>query len=110
MSKEARELEQAAIAAHARGQRWFDFWAERGPRVIAAEPYNRQRFKRLRDRLLHLLCCGDDSGQEPIDNEPEPWVVDDEASKPSDSTTAAKLQPGALPGRVDGSFSARRSV
>jgi hypothetical protein len=38
-------------------------------------------------RLLHLVCSGDESGQEPIDA--EPWRTDD-TGKPSDVGTQAR--------------------
>jgi hypothetical protein len=92
MSKAIQTLERAALSAHRRGDTWNDFWPTVAERVRAAVPYNRQARKRLIDRLLHLLVCGDLDGQEPPAIA-EPWERDDaEQSKPADVGTNARWQ------------------
>jgi hypothetical protein len=100
MSSRQEELERAAIDAHERDLSWADFWGANGAAVRAAEPWDRERFRRLVNRLLHLVASGDGSGAEPA-GDAEPWEPDD-APAPDDSTTAARclfpLRP--LPGRA----------
>ena len=82
-------LEHAAIRAHARGDRWETFWQEHGAAIHQAKPYHAGRYHRLVNRLLHLVCSGDPSGQEPAG---EPWLLDDvpEQTAPHDTQTCAK--------------------
>ncbi len=78
-----RQLERAAIGAHAAGTTWHDFWRQYGPHAIALEPYDRHRFRRLIRRLTALVAAGDTDGSEPIDagfNVPMQWELDDAAS------------------------------
>jgi hypothetical protein len=40
---------------------------------------DRRGFKRLRNRLMMLVCCGDTDGQEPAGDgwpRPAPWEID----------------------------------
>ena len=80
MSNEIRALEAAAQAAHAAGMTWAEFWQEHGAEVAAAEPHDRQRYHRLRQRLFGLVVSGDTDGQEPPgDGWPRPcsWELAD---------------------------------
>jgi hypothetical protein len=89
-------IKAQALEAHHRGETWAAFWQQHADTIRKAEPWNRQRFKRLVDRLLHLLTTGEPSGQEPPAIA-EPWERDDaQAQAPiSDTTTAARcLWPG----------------
>ena len=96
MSKEAyKHLEAAALDAHRRGLTWGQFHAEHGDAVAKAEPINRQRFRRLTDRLLHLLVAGDMDGMTPVGDD-APWERDDRLGEVDDAATHARLQPGAL--------------
>ena len=64
-----------------------------GQDAIALEPHDRQRFKRLTDRLLCLVTTGDLDGQVPVGDGVEPWERDDvqhEQDAPSDTRTAAR--------------------
>jgi hypothetical protein len=86
-----RELEQSALAAFRDGIGWNEFWQQHGNEVRKAEPWSRGRYRRLVDRLLHLLTTGEPGGQEPP-SIAEPWEVDD-AQPPafiSDTATAAR--------------------
>jgi hypothetical protein len=85
-----KALERLAINAFRRCLRWSEYWQAHGDEVKQCEPFNARRFKRLYDRLLHLLTSGDTNGQQSIiDDSAEPWVQDD-TSTPSDSVTAAR--------------------
>jgi hypothetical protein len=85
-------LEKMAIDAHTRGERREVFWQRHGEQVREAEPWCRARFRRLYDKLMHLVCSGDNAGQYPPGNDPEPWLVDDLQSKPHDTITNARMQ------------------
>jgi hypothetical protein len=79
-----KQLESAALAAHRAGDTWAMFWQEHGTDVAAAEPHDRQRYHRLRQRLLALVVAGDTDGQEPPGDgwpRPCPWELD--AAKPT---------------------------
>jgi hypothetical protein len=91
VSKEIGNLEAVAQAAHYRGMSWAEFWQQHGADVAAAEPHDRQRFHRLRQRLLGLLVSGDLDGQEPAGGT-MPWEADDAPADPviSDTETAAR--------------------
>ena len=54
-----RALEKAAIAAHAKGQRWEQFWREHAEAIRQCEPYNHDKYRALVNRLLSLLVSGD---------------------------------------------------
>jgi hypothetical protein len=58
--------------------------------VTAAEPHCRERFRKLVNRLLHILLCGDLDGQHPAGDGLQPWDRDD--TKPADVGTRARLQ------------------
>jgi hypothetical protein len=80
MSATVKELERAAVAAHRAGTPWPAFWRQYGPHVIAAEPHDRRRFHRLRQRLLGLVVSGNLDGAEPAGDgwpRPMPWELDD---------------------------------
>jgi hypothetical protein len=75
-----RALEAAALDAHQGSQTWAEFWRWYGPAVAAAEPHDRQRYHRLRQRLLGLVVAGDLDGQEPPGDgwpRPCPWELAD---------------------------------
>jgi ferric iron reductase protein FhuF len=54
-----RQLEKAAIAAHARGERWEAFWQAHAEQVRQCEPYSHGRYRALVNRLLSLVVSGD---------------------------------------------------
>ena len=74
MSKEIKTLERAALDAHARGQRWNDFWREHRDAICCCHPADKQRYHKLVCRLLGLLISGDTANVEPLD---APWEADD---------------------------------
>ncbi len=49
-----KHLERQALAAHRRGNTWAMFWQMLGDDVRHTEPYDRGRYRRLVNRLLHL--------------------------------------------------------
>jgi hypothetical protein len=69
-----RSLERAAIVAHRNGESWATFWANHGDEVRRAQPHDRAAFNRLANRLLALVCSGDDAGTRGIAS---PWELDD---------------------------------
>ena len=94
MTATVKQLERAAIAAHKAGSGWEEFWRVYGPQVCDAEPFNRERFRRLTDRLLHLLICGNPNGQYPV-GDPDatpPWELAD-----ARHTQRGKQHPSFLP-------------
>jgi hypothetical protein len=84
-----KALERAARAAHRDGIGWNDFWVTVAEQVRTVAPYDRDAYRRLVERLLHLLTTGEASGQEPA-GDVMPWTVDDEAGKPADVGTQAR--------------------
>ncbi len=76
MTPTFRDLERKALAAHERGERWQVFWARVAHEVRRLAPYDRQRFRNIYNRLLHLLMTGDDAGREPPGNGLPPWDLD----------------------------------
>jgi hypothetical protein len=99
--KQFKELERLAVDAHARGESWIIFWERHGNDIKAVYPWNRARLRRLIDRLLHLLTCGDVDGMESIDA-PCPWLTDDnEANKPADVGTQARFDWARLSGNKE---------
>ena len=60
------EFERRAVAAHAAGATWPEFWPTVAGDVAAAEPdyYDRGR---LVHRLIGLVASGDTDGQRPVD-------------------------------------------
>ncbi len=92
ITTETQHLERAALAAHRAGESWNSFWQRIGDQVRAIEPYNRPRFRRLHNRLAHLVLTGDESGMYPPgDPDSLPWLGDD--ASPDDVRTVATLQP-----------------
>jgi hypothetical protein len=86
---ERTRLEQAAVAAHARGDDWATFWGQHAADVAAAEPWDLSRRSRLARRLSLLVVAGDLDGDRPA-GAGEPWERDDGPQYPaSDSETAA---------------------
>jgi hypothetical protein len=85
-----RILENAAIRAHARGDRWADFWERHAEAVRQAEPVNAGRYRRLVNRLLSLVASGDTNGMVAVGDDDMPWEIDD-AHKPADVGTAARI-------------------
>jgi hypothetical protein len=96
-----RELEQLAIDAHARGDRWSTFWPSVADDVRRMASYDRRAYHRLVDRLLSTLVSGEDSGIEPPGN--GDWELgEDEGEGPlacprPTMPLAAAVDPGALP-------------
>jgi hypothetical protein len=76
-TKDLTPLEQQALAAHEQGTGWNDFWQEHGNEVREAEPFCRERFRRLVQRLAHLVATGDGSGRFGVGD--CPWEADDAA-------------------------------
>ena len=72
-------LERSAPAAHRRGERWKTFWQAHAQAIRQAEPWNRQRFRRLVDRLLALVTSGDTAGMTAVGDDDLPWERDDVA-------------------------------
>jgi hypothetical protein len=79
MSMTRQQLEAAAIAAHAVGGTWTEFWAQHADEVHALEPSSLGRHCQLVCRLTALVTSGDlhpvplDSGWE----RPCDWELDD---------------------------------
>ncbi|MGA2063171.1 MAG: hypothetical protein ABSG67_22085 [Thermoguttaceae bacterium] len=91
MNQSIQDLERRAVDAHARGERWETFWQRHADAIRNAEPFNRDRYRRLIGRLLHLLTTGEPGGQEPP-SIMEPWEQDDnEVNKPADVGTQARV-------------------
>jgi hypothetical protein len=90
-----RQLERAALAAHTAGHPWATFWQHHGDEVAAAEPFDRQKYRRLVDRLLGLVVAGDVDGAEPPDAQ-APWEIDNKNAKPADTGTQARFDWGAI--------------
>ncbi len=85
-------LEPAALAAHADGMTWAEFWPSVAGDVAAAEPYDRRRFHALVRRLTALVAAGDLDGAVPPQDgygRPMDWELDDLA------TAAAGQEPKA---------------
>jgi hypothetical protein len=93
-----RTLERSALAAFRRGIGWAEFWERHAEQVRECEPFNRQRFKRLYDRLLALVTSGDSAGQYPIDDGVTQWEVDDARPGPHDTITQARFDWAQLSG------------
>jgi hypothetical protein len=93
VNQEMRDLEAAALAAHYRGMTWATFWQQHGADVAAAEPHDRQRYHRLRQRLLRLLVAGDLDGQQAV-GDTMPWEARDAPPVPviSDTETMARCR------------------
>jgi hypothetical protein len=73
-----KDLERSALDAHRNGQGWSEFWQQHADAIRKAEPWNRQRLRRLVDRLLALVTSGDCAGMIAVgDTDAEPWEVDD---------------------------------
>jgi hypothetical protein len=87
-----QKLEKLAVDAFRDGQGWAQFWEEHAADVRNAEPWSRERFRRLVDRLLSLVTSGDSAGQYPIDDGMAQWEVDDVRHTPHDTITQARLQ------------------
>lgn len=77
---EQKQLERLALKAHANGLDFSTWWPIVKPQVDALEPWCLQRWRKLRNRLMHLVCTGDGSGQFAVgDSDAMPWDVDDRA-------------------------------
>jgi hypothetical protein len=81
-----RQLENLAIAAHARGESWSTFWETVNKTVARMAEGDPIKFRRLVDRLLSVLVSGDTSGLEPPTT--EPWELDDDTQLPGSSSEA----------------------
>jgi hypothetical protein len=88
-----RELEKAALKAGRRGESWSSFWREHADAIRALEPYCRERFHKLRSRLLHMCLTADDAGQFAIGDDDGlcPWERDDQPTCPHDTFTQARI-------------------
>ena len=60
-------LEAAALAAHARGDAWNQFWPAIADNVSQAEPSDYLARGRLIHKLVGLVASGDVDGQRPVD-------------------------------------------
>lgn len=85
-------LKRAAAEAHKLNWTWDRFWQLHADAIRRAEPYSRQRYHRLVQRLLALVVSGDNDGQTPVgDDDTTPWVVDDQQHpQPHDTITRAR--------------------
>ena len=63
---QSRQLEHAALAAHAAGTAWGDYWQEHQDAIREVQPHDRLAYRRLVRRLLALLVSGDVDGMEPV--------------------------------------------
>ncbi|MGW8256003.1 MAG: hypothetical protein ACWGMZ_00805 [Thermoguttaceae bacterium] len=92
------ELEHKAVEAHRQNMGWLEFWPTVAEDAKRIEPYSREKYRRLVQRLLHLLTTGEPGGEEPP-RIAEPWERDDaEASKPADVGTQARFDWSSLMG------------
>jgi hypothetical protein len=87
-----KELEKLAIDAFRRGETWSAFWEQHGEQVKQAEPWNARDYHRLYQRLMALVCSGNDAGQYPIDVGMTQWELDDAQTRApiSDTQTNAR--------------------
>ena len=90
-------LEQAAIAAHDRGETWPEFWNRHAADVAVLELDYYGRGETVH-RLVGLVASGDTDGHRAV-GDGEPWQADDEPPLLpiiDDTTTAARClwQPG----------------
>ena len=92
--KELTRVERAAVAAHARGDDWTQFWDTHRHAIALAEPWDRQRFHRLVRQLTSLVVAGNADGERPLDNPLCPWDEADTEAAPillvDDTTTSAR--------------------
>ena len=92
------KLLRAAHEAHRAGSEWSEFQREHAEAIRRAEPFDRLRYHRLSGALLHVVCCGELSGQfaagDP-DAISEPWEADNEREQPADVGTSARFSPRA---------------
>ena len=98
MTKAIENLERAALDAHGKNRTWDTFWARHGADVRQAEPWDRQRFRRLVSRLLHLLTTGDPAGQFGVGDPdaPNPWEEDDQQAAAEARLSQVTLECGQL--------------
>jgi hypothetical protein len=69
-----RALERQALDAHRRGESWTAFWQQHAEHIRNAEPWSRERFRRLYSRLMALVVSGDCDGMMAVgDTDAEPW-------------------------------------
>ncbi len=94
--REVKRLEQAAIAAHATGTSWVEFWPSVATDVAQAEPHDARRYHRLVRRLVGLVASGDTDGQTAAGDHPPPEADDPPVYPATDDTTQARClwQPG----------------
>jgi len=91
-----REIEAAAIRAHAAGETWVTFWHRHAADVAALEPDDYFARGQLVHRLVGLVSSGDTDGMTAA-GDSAPWHVDDPPAYPaSDNLTVARClwQPG----------------
>jgi hypothetical protein len=100
MNQSMQALERLAIDAHKQGIGWEQFWTEHGAQARALEPWSRQRFKRLVDRLLALLTSGDLAGMTAVGDDDPPWERDNDQAKPADVGTQARFDWNSLNAEV----------
>ena len=99
-----REIERAAVRAHAEAIAWDDFYCQHAATIAGVEPWDLSERSRLIRRLSVLVAIGDLDGYRPVGDE-APWESDDAPLVPiSDSETSARIdwqaagvQPIALP-------------
>ncbi|MGA2257134.1 MAG: hypothetical protein ABSG53_20975 [Thermoguttaceae bacterium] len=73
-----KQVERQAVAAHATGMMWPEFWDTHRHEIALAEPYDRAAYHGLVTRLSYLVTCGDLDGVVPIDagfNMPMAWEL-----------------------------------
>ncbi len=86
-----RELDRAAVRAHAEAVAWGDFYRQHAASVVRAEPCDLSERSRLIRRLSVLVVIGDFDGHRPVGDE-VPWESDDGPLVPiSDSQTTAHV-------------------
>lgn len=95
-----KELEAAAIEAHAMGWMWRDFWITAAAEVRALEPCSRSGYHRMVERLFGLVVAGDRDGAEPIGAELEP----------DEEVEALCVAGDANPTRADAAYTAARCL
>jgi hypothetical protein len=86
-----KELELLAVDAHRRGIGWNQFYSEHAAAMKKDQPYDAGRYHRLYQRLMALVCSGDDAGQYPIDVGMAQWDRDDARPGPHDTITQARF-------------------
>lgn len=86
-----RELERAAVSAHAEAVAWDAFYRQHAATIAGVEPWDLSERSRLIRRLSVLVAIGDLDGHRPVGDE-VPQEVNDAPLVPiSDSETSAHV-------------------